>query len=140
MSKKAYWCVNFTFDLFKTLLVSLTIYLLIKVYDLDFPDTWVLLLEYPFAIVPFTYATSFLFSKESTAQNCTIFIHLIFGSIASSSVFVMRLIRQTEDTGDMLNDALKVFPSYSLSSGMLYASSKQLMNETREYTPAEIFN
>lgn len=67
MSKKAYWCVNFTFDLFKTLLVSLTIYLLIKVYDLDFPDSWALLLEYPFAIVPFTYATSFLFSKESTA-------------------------------------------------------------------------
>lgn len=52
----------------------------------------------------------------------------------------MRLIRQTEDIGDMLNDALKVFPSYSLSSGMLYASSKQLLNETREYTPAEIYN
>ena len=93
MSPAAYWLVNFTFDLLKTLLVSGTILLLIKVYNLDFPDAWVLLMEYPFAIVPFTYATSFLFSRESTAQNCTIFTHLIFGTIASSSIFVLRLIR-----------------------------------------------
>ena len=39
-----------------------------------------------------------------------------------------------------MNDVMKIFPGYSLSSGMLYASSKQLLNETREYTPAEIFN
>ena len=67
MSRKAYWIVNFLFDLLKTLLVSGMIILLIKVYNLDFPDAWTLLLAYPFAIVPFTYVTSFLFSKESTA-------------------------------------------------------------------------
>ena len=93
MSRVAYWVVNFTFDLLKTLLVSATILLLIEVYNLDFPDAWVLLIEYPFAIVPFTYATSFLFAKESTAQNCTIFFHLILGQIAASSIFIMRMIR-----------------------------------------------
>jgi hypothetical protein len=67
MSPSAYWLVNLSFDLIKTLLVSCTILLLIELFNLDFPDAWVLLLEYPFAIVPFTYATSFLFSKESTA-------------------------------------------------------------------------
>ena len=92
MSRKAYWVVNFTFDLLKTLLVSGLILLLIEFYGLDFPDAWTILLEYPFAIVPFTYWTSFLFQKESTAQNCTIFFHLIFGSICSSTVFVLRLI------------------------------------------------
>ena len=35
---------------------------------------------------------------------------------------------------------MKVFPSYALSSGMLYSSSKQLLNETREYTAEELFN
>ena len=40
----------------------------------------------------------------------------------------------------MLNQVMKVFPSYSLSSGMLYSASKKLLNETREYTAAEIFN
>ena len=97
MSRTAYWLVNFLFDLFKSLMVSAMIVLLIEVFDLDFPDSWTLLVEFPFAIVPFTYASSFLFTKESTAQNCTIFIHMILGSIAASSVFVMRLIRQTEE-------------------------------------------
>ena len=35
---------------------------------------------------------------------------------------------------------MKVFPSYALSSGMLYSSGKKLLNETREFTAAEIFN
>ena len=140
MSAQAYWLVNFLFDLFKTLLVSGLILMLIHAFSLDFPDAWTLLLAYPFAIVPFTYATSFLFSKESISQNCTIFFHLILGSVASSTVFVLRIIKQTEDQGDLLNNALKVFPSYALSSGMLYSSSKQLLNETREYTADELFN
>ena len=93
MSRTAYWIVNFTFDLLKCLLVSFMILILIEVYDLSFPDAWTLLIQYPFAIVPFTYATSFMFSKESTAQNCTIFFHMVLGSVASSSIFVMRLIR-----------------------------------------------
>ena len=140
MSTKAYWFINFLFDLVKTLMVSGMIMLLIEVYDLDFPDAWTLLLAYPFAIVPFTYTTSFCFTKESVAQNFTIFSHLILGQILSSTVFVLRLIKQTEDLGDQYNDYLKVFPSYALSSGMLYSSSKQLLNETREYTAAELFN
>jgi len=139
MSPQAYWLVNFCFDLFKTLLVSAMVYLLIYIYALDFPDAWTLLVVYPFAIVPFTYATSFLFGKESTAQNCTIFFHLILGSIASSTVFVLRIIRQTEDKGDLLNEILKLFPSYALSSGLLYSSSRQMMNETRQYTAQELF-
>lgn len=97
MSTKAYWFINFIFDLVKTLLVSGMIILLIKLYDLEFPDSWTLLLAYPFAIVPFTYATSFLFSKESVAQNCTIFFHLILGQVLASTVFILRLIKQTED-------------------------------------------
>ena len=67
MSAKAYWLINFLFDLLKTLLVSGTILLLIYLFELDFPDSWTLLLAYPFAIVPFTYATSYLFTKESVA-------------------------------------------------------------------------
>ena len=124
MSRAAYWTVNMTFDLLKSLLVSGLILLLIEAYSLDFPDSWALLMEYPFAIVPFTYATSFIFSKESTAQNWTIFSHLVIGSICSSTVFILRLIKSTEDQADLINNIMKVFPSYALSSGMLYSSGK----------------
>lgn len=35
---------------------------------------------------------------------------------------------------------MKIFPSFALSTGMLYSSSRQLLNTTREYTAAEIYN
>ena len=93
---------------------------------------------YPFAIVPFTYVTSFAFSKESTAQNVTIFSHLIIGSILASAVFMMRMMQDIEDQGDTLNNVFKVFPSYALSSGMLYSSSKAMLNESREYKAEDL--
>ena len=66
LSNLAYWAVNMAFDLLKCLLVSALILALMQAFNLDFPDSWALLIEYPFAIVPFTYASSFLFSKETT--------------------------------------------------------------------------
>lgn len=67
MSQSAYFLVNFLFDLGKTLTLSVFILALIEAYSLDFPDAWPLLLVYPFAIVPFTYASSYIFTKESVA-------------------------------------------------------------------------
>ena len=99
-----------------------------------------MLIQYPFAIVPFTYVTSFIFTNESSAQNGTIFFHLIFGSMLSNCIFIMRLIETVEDQGDTLDAVFKIVPSYALGSSLLYSSSKKILNETREISAAAIFN
>ena len=67
MSLASYWLTNFIFDILKTMFLSLMTLLLLEIFNMNLPDIWLIMLLYPFALIPFTYATSFLFSKESTA-------------------------------------------------------------------------
>ena len=67
MSLASYWLTNFIFDILKTMFLSLMTLLLLEIFNVNLPDIWLIMLLYPFALIPFTYATSFLFSKESTA-------------------------------------------------------------------------
>lgn len=44
----------------------LTIFLL-QLFEINLPGVWVTILIYPIAVIPYTYATSFIFGKETTA-------------------------------------------------------------------------
>ena len=67
MSLGAYWTVNFTFDLLRALMLTGAAVGLIYANKLGIQDIWIMLLIYPFAIVPFTYTVSFMFGKEGTS-------------------------------------------------------------------------
>ena len=97
MSLGSYWLTNFTFDILKILFLSMMTILCLHIFNIELPDFWVILLVYPLAIVPFTYATSFIFSSESAAQNVTMLVHVIVSSIGAVGVFMLRLIKETED-------------------------------------------
>ena len=137
MSLGSYWFTNFSFDILKTLLLSTMTIVCLNLFNMELPDFWVILLLYPFAIIPFTYATSFLFSKESSAQNSTLLIHVLISCIGAVGVFMLRLIKQTEDNGDLLAKVFKVIPSFAFTTSMLYSTSKDIFNETRNYTEGE---
>ena len=81
-------------------------------------------LIYPFGIISFTYATSFLFTNENLAQTVTIFLHFVFSGIGAIVVFVLRLISSTEIIGDNLLWVLRIVPSYCLTDSIMFASSK----------------
>ena len=38
-----------------------------KAFELQYEGVWALLLLYPFSIIPFTYLTSYIFKRDSTA-------------------------------------------------------------------------
>ena len=79
---------------------------------------------YPFGVVPFTYATSFIFTSENIAQTVTIFLHFVFSGIGAIVVFVLRLIQSTEAIGNKLKWILKFIPSYCLTDAVMFVSSK----------------
>ena len=138
MSLGSYWLTNFIFDILKTLLLSSMTILLLHLFNMELPDFWKILLIYPFAIIPFTYLTSTIFSKESTAQNVTIFVHVLVSSVGAVGIFTLRLIKQTENYGDLLAKIWKIIPSFAFSNSMLYSTSKDILNSTRNYTESEI--
>jgi len=67
MSLSAYWISNIIFDVLKALIPCMIVLAFMKIYGLLYPNIWLSFLLYPIAITPFTYATSFLFAKETIA-------------------------------------------------------------------------
>lgn len=96
MSILAYWLSNYMFDIFRACVLSACTIGLVHYFNVKLEIIWVLLLEYPFALVPFTYCTSFFFKKESTAQNFTMFLHLAISAVGAIGVFMLRMVQETE--------------------------------------------
>ena len=67
MSLTHYWVSNFIADLIKIYIPISIIILLSVAFKTNFPGAAALLCILPFALVPFTYANSFLFKDDTSA-------------------------------------------------------------------------
>ena len=67
MNLAAYWISNYIFDILKTEIPMVIAIGLMYAYSLDYESVWILFLLFPIGVIPFTYGTSFVFEKESTA-------------------------------------------------------------------------
>jgi hypothetical protein len=67
MSLLHYWFSNFIADMIKLYIPLLIIYILSIIFGTNYQGAATLLFLLPFALVPFTYATSFLFKDDTTA-------------------------------------------------------------------------
>jgi hypothetical protein len=94
---------------------------------------------WPVAIVPFTYASSFLFKTEMGAQGFTVFFNLISMSLLPVLVFYLKISENYGHLGDRFGFYLRIFPSYSLSNALLFAGSgNQVEIYRQEYLEAGI--
>ena len=67
MSLPSYWLSNMIADIIKVYIPIIMIILISVIFDSNYDGVWILFMLLPIALVPFTYCTSFLFQKESTA-------------------------------------------------------------------------
>jgi len=58
----------------------------------NYGATWLLFFLYGWAIIPFSYAFSFLFKLQGNALLLNFFMHLILGAFVSVIWWVLRLI------------------------------------------------
>jgi ATP-binding cassette, subfamily A (ABC1), member 3 len=124
MSLPAYWISNLIFDTCKALIPSVIVIGLIYAFDLNYPNTWLMFLLYPVAVVPFTYVFSFLFTTENVAQTITIFMHFVFAGIGAIVIFILRVIDSTQAIGDALVWVFRIIPSFCLTDTIMFDSSK----------------
>lgn len=85
------------------------------IYNVDVEFGWLFLLLYPFAIVPYTYVTSFIFENELSSQNFTLYHNFLISGFGPIAFNVLRIISSTRDVGDILFWLPNVFPSYSMT-------------------------
>ena len=67
MSLFGYWAANLMADIVKAYVPIGLILLLSQISGVWYPGTWVLFALFPWAVVPFSYTTSFLFSSDTVA-------------------------------------------------------------------------
>jgi ATP-binding cassette subfamily A (ABC1) protein 1 len=89
MSLFGYWAANILADLVKSFIPIIVILIMSKAFDVWYEGVWILFLLFPIAVVPFSYVTSFMFSSDTVAQICTLFLHFIAGGIMSLTVYTL---------------------------------------------------
>ena len=133
LSLIAYWLANLVFDCIKVFIPCVLTVGIIFAFDMGYESCWATILMYPIGVVPFSYAASFLFNDESTAQTTMLFSNVATGSIAGMAIFILRFIPDTMKAGDELSVYLKIFPNYSISNSIIYDGSKVTFNSTRTF-------
>jgi len=92
MSLFGYWAANLLADTLKAFVPIGVILLFCYLMNVWYEGVWLLFVLYPLAVVPFSYVTSFLFSSDTVAQICTLFVHFLAGGIMSLVVFTLELL------------------------------------------------
>ena len=75
MNLFSYWIAHMMMDIIKVLVPLLIILVVTKFADQHYEGSLFLFLSFPFALVPFTYTTSFLFKQDTLAQILTLLLH-----------------------------------------------------------------
>lgn len=87
-------------------------------FGMEYEAAWLTFLLIPFAVLPFTYVSSFLFTEDSAAQTVTMFLHFLTIAILSGVILGLRLAPSLERIGDSLNWWFKFIPTYTLANSI----------------------
>jgi hypothetical protein len=75
-----------------------------------------------------TYFFSFLFESEAAAQNFLILFNLVFGSLGSTVVIMLRSLEQSTDAAKIAAYILRIIPSFAFGYGFdLLLNGKLIM-------------
>jgi|688.fasta_scaffold928455_2 hypothetical protein len=64
---------------------------------------------------------------------------MFFAALIAIGIFILRIVKESENLGDKLSYIFKFVPSYAISDGLLYSFNRDELNKTRNYTEADIF-
>ena len=118
MNSTAYWTVNYIFELAKYYVTCGICIFLIWLFDFYRDYLVILYILFGPAMVSFTYILSFLFSKESSAQNIVILLNFLVGALGSTVILMLRgLESQAHTVGKILEYIFALIPTFCFNFG-----------------------
>lgn len=133
VEKFAYYGSFLIFDLIMCYIPCIITIYAFDFFNLHYWQCWKTILLYPLAVIPFTYSSSFIFDKESTAQTFTIYLHVLLSGIACMIVFALRMVEATAIWGDKINWFMRfVCPTYNVCSSIIYGGMAGILSKQRE--------
>ena len=113
----AYWLINFLFELVKYYLTTGICLLILWAFDFIPKYFIILYLLYGPSMIMITYFISFFFSSEAMAQNFLILFNLVFGSLGSTVVILLRAIDKTTKAAKIVAFIIRIIPSFAFGYG-----------------------
>eukprot|EP00937_MAST-01D_sp_MAST-1D-sp2_P003591 g3591.t1 len=120
-----YWLANFAFDLANYMLPFAAALVLIKAFafsqlveDGALGAVAALLIMFGLAMIPWTYALSFLLRTHTTAQIFAVVVAVMTGVVLMIAAFVMSLIDSTRGVNSQLLFLYYWFPPFALGWGL----------------------
>eukprot|EP01022_Parablepharisma_sp_SALTPOND_P033217 TRINITY_DN88309_c0_g1_i1.p1 TRINITY_DN88309_c0_g1~~TRINITY_DN88309_c0_g1_i1.p1 ORF type:complete len:1355 (+),score=109.74 TRINITY_DN88309_c0_g1_i1:227-4291(+) len=114
----SYWTSNACFDLIRSLIPASAGIGMIYAFSIDMPNVWVLVLIFAIILIPFTYASSFLFENENVAQTVTLVFHFSMGMLFVPTLEGLRYGSSTKNVAKILAWIFRVVPTFSLANGI----------------------
>jgi hypothetical protein len=93
----SYWMGHYVKDVVFGMILGLWVIILIAIFDIDVEGAWVLIILGVFAMPPFLYAFSFMFSKADDSGGIVTFYMFLIAFLGSIVVWVLQLIPPTRD-------------------------------------------
>jgi len=133
MQLKAYWFATFIFDFLKMYLTILMAIILFAAFDLDLNAAMVPLALLPFGALPFTYATTFIFSSSQAASAINIFLNILVLGILASITWTFRIaIPPFMVYGDSMHSWFWLVPTYNVGAAMFCDRQCDTLADTRK--------
>lgn len=113
----AYWLINFLFELVKYYFTAGLCLLILWAFDFIPPYFYIDYLLYGPSMIIITYLTSFFFNSEAVAQNFLILFNLVFGSLGSTVVIMLRAINKSTNAAKVAAYIIRIIPSFAFGYG-----------------------
>ena len=123
----SYWLNNYIFELLKYIIITILSYIIL-IFS-DFGDKYLIILYilYGPAMISFTYFISYFINNEGNGQTITLLINLLFGTLGSSAIMILRTNEDAKNLGKVLSYFFRIVPSFCLSYGYNELISKDLL-------------
>ena len=113
----AYWLINFLFELVKYYATAGICILILWGFDYVPKYFYSCYLLYGPPMIMITYFISFFFNSEAVAQNFLILFNLVFGSLGSTVVIMLRAINKSTNAAKIAAYFIRIIPSFAFGYG-----------------------
>ena len=113
----AYWIINFFFELIKYYFTAGICLLILWAFSFVPSYFYIIYLLYGPPMISITYFLSFLFETEASSQNFVILFNLVFGSLGSTVVIMLRSLEQSTKAAKIAAYILRLIPSFAFGYG-----------------------
>ena len=122
----SYWLSNYLVDFVKSLIPIVFAIAMVFVFSVDLPFIWVHFLIFTIAIHPFTYATTFVFKKDTVAQMITMMMNIFLAGFLPIVILLLQAFKNVRDVGNALRWVPMFSPTYNVVNAIMQINTRKI--------------